>query len=170
MKSLIIYFSHVGETIINNEIKELKEGNTKVVAEQIKNLVDGVCYEIIPVNKYPETYEECLRVAKRESREDERPEYVDNPINIKDFDVIYIGYPIWEGSFPRIVAKFLFDHDFTDKIVKPFSTHGGSTGGFSDLELKGLLKGAKIKEILALDADKVVDKNFDELVGWVYDY
>ena len=170
MKSIAIYFSHTGETIINNEIKPISEGNTAKVAKRIKEYTECDLFEIKPLKEYPFEYEECLRVAKKESREDERPLYEKAAINFDEYDVIYLGYPIWEGSFPRIMATFLFDNDFKGKIVKPFSTHGGSTSGYSDKELLGLVKNGKVKDVLALTAEQVVEDNLDELIGWVFDY
>jgi len=170
MKALTIYFSHVGETIINNEIKELTKGNTAKVAEKIKEFTECDLYEIEPLEAYPVKYEDCLRIAKKEAKEDIRPEYKKVDLNFENYDVIYLGYPIWEGSFPRILASFLVNQDFKGKIVKPFSTHGGSTSGYSDLELKGLIKNGDVKEILSLQAEKIVNDDIDELIGWVFDY
>ena len=162
--------SPVGETIIGNKIKELDYGNTRKVADKIKEYTESDLFEIIPVNDYPRSYEDCLVIAKKEAKDDLRPEYVKKELNIDNYDVIYLGYPIWEGSYPRIMASFLADVDFKGKIVKPFSTHGGSNSGYSDMELKGMIKNGKVKEVLALNADKIVADDIDELIGWVFDY
>lgn len=170
MKSIAIYFSHSGETIINNDIKSIEVGNTYKVAKKIQEYTECDLYEIKPLHPYPTKYEDCLRVAKKEALEDDRPIYEKTAIDFNNYDVIYLGYPIWEGSFPRILATFLFDNDFKGKIVKPFSTHGGSTSGYSDKELKSMVKNGDVKDVLALTAEQVVNDDLDELIGWVFDY
>ena len=61
MKTLIAYFSHVGENLENNEIVELKKGNTEVVAEKIAQLTGGDLYQIEEDDPYPYKYDDCLR-------------------------------------------------------------------------------------------------------------
>ena len=56
-----------------------------------------------------------------------RPEIANKVENMADYDVVYIGYPIWWGDCPKIICTFLESYDFSGKTVIPFCT-SGSTG------------------------------------------
>ena len=58
---------------------------------------------------------------------DSRPAIKSPKENIADYDVIFIGYPIWWDLAPRVVDTFIESHDLTGKTVIPFATSGGST-------------------------------------------
>jgi flavodoxin len=49
--------------------------------------------------------------------------------NIKSYDIVFIGYPIWWGTFAAPVKTFLSEYDFSGKTIVPFCTHGGSGPG-----------------------------------------
>ena len=61
---------------------------------------------------------------------------VDGEIDISDYDVIFLGFPIWWYDAPRIIATFLESYDFSGKVVIPFATSGGSGMGNIDNNLK----------------------------------
>ena len=75
---------------------------------------------------YPENYDECTRVATAEKNANARPEIIGAVENFDDYDVIYLGYPIWWGDMPMAVYTFLESYDFSGKVIVPFCTHGGS--------------------------------------------
>ena len=71
-------------------------------------------------------------------------------LDIDQYDVIYIGFPIWYRTYPRVVASFLDAYDFTGKTIRPFCTNDEGTFGISLLELQGVLKNATITDGLAI--------------------
>ena len=92
----------------------------------------------------------CTEEAKDELRNQERPEFK-NPISsIAEYDTIYLCYPNWWGTFPRVVATFLERYDFSGKTIKPMCTHEGSGMGSSERELTQMLTNATIKSGLAI--------------------
>ena len=109
---LVIYFSHTG--------------TTREVAAYLHELVGGDLVELIPVEAYPEGYSAALDPAKQEQRENARPAIKDPLESIDQYEVIYLGYPIWWGTVPMIVNTFLESYDFTGKTVVPFATSGGT--------------------------------------------
>lgn len=78
-------------------------------------------------------------------------------LNMDEYDTIYLGFPIWYRTYPRIVASFLDAYDFTGKTVKPFCTNDEGTFGISLLEMQGVLKGAKLTDGLAIRGVNVYD-------------
>ena len=151
MITLIAYFSHVGENLQDNEIVVLEKGNTEVVAEKLAELTDGDLFKIEEEEPYPFKYDDCLRRARREDENNEHPAMKGGPrLNMDDYDTVYIGFPIWYRTYPRVVASFLDQYDFAGKKIKPFCTNDEGTFGISLLEMQGALRGASIADGLAI--------------------
>lgn len=120
-RTLIVYFSH--------------SGNTQAVANEIKSLTGADIFRIEPVKAYPEEYRKCTEVAKEEKNNNARPAIKGKIENIDRYDTVFIGFPIWWGTYPMAVATFLDQYDLAGKTVIPFCTHEGSRQGqsFTDL-------------------------------------
>ncbi len=158
MKTLVAYFSRIGENLQNNEIVVLKKGNTEVVAEKIAELTGGDLYKIEEEEPYPFSYDDCLRRARREDENNERPAMKGGPrLNMDDYDTVYIGFPIWYRTYPRVISTFLAAYDFAGKKIRPFCTNDEGTFGISLLEMQGSLKGAEIGDGLAIRGADVYD-------------
>jgi flavodoxin len=160
MKTLIAYFSHIGENLQDNEIVVLEKGNTEVVAEKIAELTGGDLYKIEEEDPYPFSYDDCLRRARREDENNEHPALKGGPrLNMDDYDTVYIGFPIWYRTYPRVVASFLDAYDFSGKTLRPFCTNDEGTFGISLLEMQGVLKGASFSDGLAIRGVKVYESD-----------
>ena len=123
---LVVYFSKAGEQYA---VGNIQEGNTAIIAKIIAHKLKADTFEIKVVNdNYPQTYNELIRYAQKEKRNKERPEIVDNDINIDKYDTIFIGYPNWWGDMPMPVYTFTENHDLKTKNVYYFCTHEGSGG------------------------------------------
>ena len=165
MKTLIAYFSHVGENIADGQIVVLEKGNTEKVAEKIHRLVENSdLYKIEAAQPYPFTYMECNNRARREDENNEHPALLDTiGLDISKYDTIYLGFPIWYRSYPRIVASFLDQYDFAGKTIVPFCTNDEEYFGISLLELQSHVKDATIKEGLVIrgvnvdSSDKLIE-------------
>ena len=75
-----------------------------------------------------------------------RPEIIDAPVCIADYDTILVGFPIWWYVAPTIVNTFLEKHDFSGKKIILFATSGGSDFGKTADSLKDSVPGATIEE------------------------
>ncbi len=146
---LVVYFSHTG--------------NTRELANQIHDRVGGDIFEIKTVVPYVNDYDTLTKQARKELDSDFRPELQDQVQNMDSYDVIFIGYPIWWGTYPMAVKTFLSEHDLSGKIVIPFCTHEGSRLGQSISDLKEkcpnstLLDGLEVRgSSVKTDQDKVV--------------
>ncbi|MDE6596751.1 MAG: flavodoxin, partial [Oscillospiraceae bacterium] len=74
---------------------------------------------------------------------DARPSISGSVDNMGQYDIIFIGYPIWWGEAPRIVSTFMESYDFSGKTIVPFCTSGGSGIGSSAKNLEKLTSGAE---------------------------
>lgn len=166
---LVAYFSRTGE---NYGVGNITKGNTSIVAEMIAEQTGGDIFEIKPVNEYPTEYEPCTEVAKEEKEANARPEIKENK-SAADYDVVFIGYPIWWGDAPMPVYTWIDKQQWQGKTVIPFCTHEGS--GLSDTErlIGRACKGAKVGEGFELtgttaqkrqaEAKKAVEKWLKEI-------
>ncbi len=165
-KSLIIYYSRKGENYTSDGIKDLKVGNTEVIAKMIQEITNGDLFEIKTVKEYPINYRECTEVAKKELNENARLELEEYLEDISDYEVIYIGYPNWWGTMPMAMFSQLERLDFTGKIVKPFCTNEGSGMGSSEEDLKRICKGAKLEKGLAIRGSTVSSAK-ERVENWI---
>ena len=135
MSNLIVYFSREGNNYVNGSIKNLKVGNTEVIANMIQEIAGGNLFKLDPVKKYAPDYTECTNEARDELRANARPEAKAYP-DVSKYDIIYLGYPNWWGTMPMCVFTFLERFDFSKKAICPFCTHEGSGMGHSEADIK----------------------------------
>ena len=116
-KTLVAYFSATGVT--------------KGVAQQLAKVAGADLHEIKPAQPYSEADLNWKDKQSRSSVEMEdkssRPEITDKLSNMADYEVIYVGFPIWWYTAPTIINTFLEAYDFKGKTVIPFATSGGSS-------------------------------------------
>lgn len=129
-KSLVVYFSW--------------SGNTENVAKSIQRQTEADLYEIVPKVPYSDDYDTVVELAQEEQDENARPEIAGDINGLNDYDIVYIGFPIWWGDMPMILYSFFDDHDLSGKTIAPFCTSGGS--GLSNT----------VKTIKELEPDAVV--------------
>ena len=166
MKSLIAFYSRTGGNSMNGEIKNIKKGNTEIVAETLQELTGGEVYRIYPREEYPQDYEQCVLRAQKESEQNIHPT-IKNPLSsISDYDVIYVGFPLWFRSYPRIIATFFDCFDFTGKIIKPFCTNEEGSFGIAELEMRTTLKDATVKDGISFHGFELDDVK-SRLEKWI---
>lgn len=106
-----------------------RTNNTEQVAENIQSFVGGDFFRIETQKSYPAEYEPATEVAKKEKDADERPVLTAQVDNIEQYDIIFIGFPIWWGDTPMAIATFLESYDLSGKTIIPFCSHGGGGVG-----------------------------------------
>lgn len=163
-KVLIAYFSRAGE---NYNVGYIKEGNTSVMAGYIHEQLPGSdLFRIEPVVPYPDKYQECTEVAKKEQRENARPAVKTHIPDISKYDIIYIGYPIWWGTMPQIMFTFLEEYNLSGKTIIPFCTHEGSGFGNSVNDLKKECPKSKFLDGMAVRGSDI-RKQQKEVNAWI---
>ena len=166
MATLVVFFSHTGENIVGGEREIIEKGFTEIVAEKIQKLTGGALVKLLPVEDYPFGYDECNRRARHEYEENILPEIKNLPASIDNYDTIFLGFPLWYRSYPRIIASFIKAYSFIGKTVKPFCTNEEGTFGIMQLELQSALRGAIVKDGLAIHSYDV-NKSDDLIAEWV---
>lgn len=150
-KTLVVYFSATG--------------NTKSVAEEIVRLTGADLYEIVPADPYTA---EDLNYNNNDCRANQemndasaRPAIGSEAIDISSYDTVFVGYPIWWYTAPRIINTFVESYDVAGKALIPFATSGGSGIGRTVEQLKKLCPNANWK------AGKIINGLSDqELADW----
>lgn len=150
-KSIIIYFSRADE---NYAVGYIDKGNTEVIAEYIKDITGADMFEVRPKNKYASDYETCIEEAKERQRTHDAPIEEALP-DLSDYEVIYLGNPVYWGDMPEEMITALKDIDFTGKIIRPFTTHEGSGLGSIPSQIKRVCKGATVTDGLAIRGSSV---------------
>lgn len=131
-KILVAYFSATNTT----------EG----VAGHIANGLNADLYEIVPEEPYTDAdlnyNDDNSRSTVEMNDSTARPAISGSVENMEQYDIVFIGYPIWWGEAPRIVSTFMESYDFSGKTIVPFCTSGGSGVGSSDSNLEQLTSSA----------------------------
>ena len=143
-------------------------GTTKKVAQNLAKAVNADIYEIKPVTPYTDADLNWRNSNSRSSVEmndkSSRPEMVADNFSVKDYDVVYLGFPIWWGTAPHIVETFLEKQDFSNKTIILFATSGSSGMGNTDKDLK-----PSVSASTKIIKGKVLNGNpsVEELKNWV---
>lgn len=132
-------------------------GNTEYIAKIISEATGGDMFAIKTVHVYPGTHKELIDAAKKEVESAARPQLATHITNLKDYDVIFVGFPNWWYDMPMPLYSFFEEYDFSGKTIVPFCTHGGS--GFSQAlkTIAGLEKDAKVVKGLPVSRNGVED-------------
>jgi flavodoxin len=165
-KILIAYFSRNGGNYVGGKIVNLKVGNTEVAAKYIQELIGGETFQINPIKPYPVDYTETTEIAKQELKAKARPELKEKVSAMDSYDIIFLGYPNWWGTFPMAVFTFLESYDFSEKTIIPFCTHEGSGLGKSVADILQLCPKAKILDGLAIQGS-AVGTSRNEVSEWL---
>ena len=162
-KSLIIYFSRADE---NYNVGVIEKGNTEVIAEYIKNITNGDLFKVEPANPYSKNYMECIEEAKVRTSTHNAPIKESIP-DITDYEVIYIGSPIYWGGMPEELFTALKEKDFTGKTIRVFTTHEGSGLSSVPSQVKSICTGANVMDdAIAIQGSEVY--NSKEIIEeWV---
>ena len=131
-------------------------GVTKKVAEQLAEAVQADLFEIVPEKPYTEAELNWRNPVSRCNREFFGKK--DVPVagkveRIEEYDVIYVGFPIWYGVAPNVVNTFLKGYDLSGKKIAVFATSGGSGIGKTAEKLEPYVKGAEIVRAERVPAD-----------------
>lgn len=116
--------------------------NTENIANHLNEILDADLYEIVPEQPYTADDLNYNDSSSRSSQEmndpDSRPVISGSVENMEQYDVIFLGYPIWWGEAPRIINTFLESYDLSGKTIAPFCTSASSPLGSSATKLQDL--------------------------------
>ncbi|SFU43773.1 flavodoxin [Butyrivibrio sp. M55] len=156
-KTLIAFFSRADENYFGGAMRYVKVGNTEIVVNIMKELIDADTFKIEMKDPYSPVYMTCIEEAKRDLHEGKRPELVSTPYSIDEYDTIILGYPNYWGTVPMAVVTFLENFDFTGKTILPLCTNEGSGMGSSEKDVKKYAVGATFKSGLSITGSRAAD-------------
>ena len=156
-KALVAYFS--------------ASGVTAKLAERLADAIGADLSEIEPKARYTSADLDWRNKQSRSSVEMNdrscRPEINRTVDDMAQYDVVFVGFPVWWYREPSIIDTFMEAYDFSGKTVVPFATSGGSGIGDSAANLQMLAAGAKIATGRRFDADTSADKLADWAKQWL---
>lgn len=138
-------------------------GVTARAANALASEVGADVYEIVPAEKYTDADLDWTNRKSRSTLEmrdpSSRPELAEKSTDLKQYDTVYIGFPIWWGVAPRVINTFIENNDLSGKKIGIFATSGGSGIGaavkdlqnkYPELDIRGgkLLNGSVKGDIL----------------------
>ncbi len=153
-KSIVIYFSRADENYFGGSMRYVDKGNTEVIAEFIKDIVNADMFKVEPLEPYSADYLQCIEEAKVRTRNHNAPIKEAVP-DISSYEVVYIGSPVYWGGMPEELFTALKDLDFTGKTIRPFVTHEGSGLSSIPSQLKSICKGATVVDAIAITGSTV---------------
>lgn len=131
-KYLVLYYSQTG--------------TTKAVAEELQKMLGTDIDSIMPEEPYAGSYDQTIERSRQERENGVTPALMPLKVNPDDYDVIFLGYPVWFGTYALPVAGLLKEYDFAGKKVVPFCTFGSGGLESSAEDLKKALPEAEIAE------------------------
>ena len=151
---LLAYFSRPGENYWNGGRRNLKVGNTELLARAISARLNCDVHRIEPADPYPADYDETVQRNVREQDTDARPA-IANPLpSIDEYDTILLASPIWNVRAPMIMSTFAERYDFAAKTVHPVTTYAMSGLGTTPEDYARECKGARIGTGLAVRGEE----------------
>lgn len=175
-KALVVFFSHAGE---NYSVGNIKVGNTKIVADYISELTGADQFEIVTHKYDGMAYKPLCDLAQEEQYADARPEFegvivegqkskVESPkqSDFEQYDVIFVGGPVWWGTWPQVMFTFFDTYDLNGKTFYPFTTHEGSGLGSCVSDLKKAYPNADVKKGFSMYGHEV-RSNRAKVENWI---
>ncbi|MBP3803970.1 MAG: flavodoxin [Oribacterium sp.] len=135
-KALVAYFS--------------ASGITKKLAGSLAAAIDAAIFEIEPEQKYTDEDLDWQDHNSRSSVEMKdrscRPKIASKVPDMSQYEVVFVGFPVWWYREPSIIDTFAESYDFSGKTIVPFATSGSSGIGDSGKNIGELAKGANVVE------------------------
>lgn len=141
-KTLVVFFSHAGD---NYAVGNIQVGNTKIVADYISDITGADQFEIVTHKYDGMAYKPLCDLAKVEQQRGELPEYKGS-IDVAQYSTVFIGGPVWWGTYPQVMFTFFSKCDLSGKTIIPFTTHEGSGLGNCVNDVKKAYPNATVKD------------------------
>jgi flavodoxin len=130
-KALVLYYSETG--------------STKTVAEELQKQLGADIESVECIKAYSGNFQETIQRGQREMQSGQWPELKPLKSKIANYDVIFLGYPIWFGTYANPIQTLVKNNDFAGKTIVPFCTFGSGGLNTSSDALKKALPKATVK-------------------------
>lgn len=178
-KILIAYFGRYGNTNFSKNVDATssasivlnsgkKQGTTEYLARQIQKQVGGDLFRIQTKKKYPANFNKLVDKNHDELDRNYLPALKTKVKKMKQYDIIFIGYPIWATDVPQAVRSFIKAYNLEGKTVIPFCTHEGSGQSGTYKQIRKQCSGADTLDGFSVNAEKVKTKSTQKkLKSWL---
>lgn len=150
-----------------NEKTNNSEGNLQIMSGVVEKELDADVFHILVENPYEMDYSTMLPRAIDEMQNSDYPALQAKIENLEDYDVIFLGTPVWNGGLPPAIHTFLAENDLSGKKVVLFGIHLGSRFGRMESELKELADGIELIDSFTVTASDSNDKVHEEFSEWL---
>ncbi len=155
MKRIVVYYSYTG--------------NTKKIAEEVKNKLNCDILELEPENAFSDDYDEVVEEYQNNSIDNKEVPIKDINVNLDEYDKIIIGTPVWWYTISPVVVTFLKKYDLSGKKIYPFSTNAGWLGKtFKDFSK--LCPNSEVEDGMNILFERYSDKlktNMNDIDEWI---
>lgn len=141
-------------------------GSVQYMATVIGEATKGDMIRIQTATPYPQDYSSLAEQANQERQNDVHPALNLNIENFDDYDVVFVGYPIWWYQMPMAMYSFFDKYDFTGKTLIPFSSHGGSGWSGTVDDIAGMEPGATMVNGYSISRSNVANSE-DGIREWL---
>lgn len=178
-KVLIAYFGRYGNTDFNKNIDATtsasivkdgnkKRGTTEMVAHLLQKETGGDLFRIQTKSKYPADFDKLVYQNHKELDDNYLPKLKKKVKKMKQYSVVFIGYPIWAQDTPQVIKSFIKAHNLKGKTIIPFCTHEGSGQSGTYKQIQKLCSGADTLPGISVEADKAKTKSTKKrLKSWL---
>ena len=140
-------------------------GNTKTVAQNLHSIVGGDIKEIELTEKYPNNIFKMSKFVRKQIKEDYFPEIED--IDISNYDIIFVGSPIWNFSISLPIKTFLKNNNLKNKTLIPFFTYSGGANKKNVInEIKDITNAKEIRKPLFMFENGIFLTK-EQLIKWL---
>lgn len=146
------------------------EGNTRLIAKAISEKLSADILEVKPKKDIDSHSKMKYLIGGKQSVTKEKPELVSYDVNVDDYDILFIGTPVWAWTFAPAIRSFFAKTNLKGKKIALFSCNGGANGKtFENMksELSGneFLGEIEFKDPLKNDGEE----NVERVKKWAYD-
>lgn len=158
-KKLVVYYSYTG--------------HTKMIAKRIEEKLGWDILEIKPIIPYSTNYQTVVNKEQNNESLNKTPQIEKIDKDLKKYDEIIIGSPVWWYTIAPVIRTFLKQNDLSGKTIKPFATNAGWLGQ-TFKEIKKLCPNSNVKEGMNIVFTEDYNKNelvtpIDEIDNWILD-
>lgn len=154
-KKLVVFYSYTG--------------NTKMIAESIKNKLQCDILELKPVTEYSKDYDQVVAEEQNSNSKDKIIPIQKIEVDLNNYNEIIIGSPVWWYTITPVIRTFLKENDLTGKIIKPFATNAGWLG-HTFQEIESLCPNSKVDKGMNIVFESYSDNlvtSPDEIDNWI---
>ena len=162
----IIY--HQPDFLVNKKMLTVyysNNNNTESVAQNIHSVVGGDIKEIELIENYPNNIFKMSKLIRNQIKDGYLPQIKD--LDISNYDIIFIGTPIWNFSISLPVKTFLKNNNFKNKVIIPFFTFsGGANKNKIANEIKNLTSAKEVKKPLPMFENGIILPK-EQIIKWL---